>query len=79
MGLLVVDPKPGHGKAQYDRTRFARDARYKLYEDGRLFDAEQDPEDQHPIQPQATAEANRSRTSLTKVLKQMRHEEPPRP
>ena len=37
------DPKPGHDKAQYPRTRFARGPRYKLYEDGRFFDAENDP------------------------------------
>jgi len=70
------DPKPGHGKEQYARTRFARDARYKLYEDGRLFDPERDPEDERPIgQGQGGADAERSRVTLAELLRQMRREE----
>jgi arylsulfatase A-like enzyme len=70
------DPQPGHGKEQYHRTRWARDSRYKLYEDGRLFDAERDAEDQHPIvHGHGDAESERSRRALTDVLRQMKQEE----
>jgi arylsulfatase A len=70
------DPKPGHGKEQYTRTRYARDARYKLYEDGRLFDAERDPEDEHEISKgRGNPEAERSRLALQEVLRSMKREE----
>jgi arylsulfatase A len=70
------DPKPGHGKAEYARTRCARDHRYKLYEDGRFFDAERDDEETHAIaKGQGTAEAERSRVALGNVLRSMRAQE----
>ena len=70
------DPKPGHGKAEYARTRFARDRRYKLSDDGRLYDAERDDEETRPIaRGQGGAEAERSRAALERVLRDMRRQE----
>lgn len=74
------DPKPGHGKAEYTRTRFARDHRYKLYEDGRLYDAERDGEETKPIpRGEGSAEAERSRAALEGVLRNMRRQEDAKP
>jgi arylsulfatase A-like enzyme len=70
------DPRPGHGKEQFTRARFARDARYKLYDDGRLFDAERDDEERRPIaRGEGPAEAERSRSALEAVLRSMRRQE----
>jgi arylsulfatase A len=70
------DPRPGHGKEQFTRVRFARDRHYKLYEDGRLFDAERDQEEERPIaRAQGGAAADKSRAALEAVLRSMRKEE----
>ncbi len=43
------DPQPGWDKEKFLRKRFVRDKRFKLYEDGRLFDLSFDLEEQHPL------------------------------
>lgn len=44
------DPRPGHGKEAYTKlVRYARTQRYKLYDDGRLFDIPADELEQRPI------------------------------
>lgn len=43
------DPRPGWDKDAFTRLRFARDLRYKLYDDGRFFDLTQDQEERVPL------------------------------
>ena len=43
------DPRPGWDKDRFRLIRLAREARYKLYEDGRLFDMQDDPFERQPI------------------------------
>ncbi len=43
------DPRPGWDKDQFTLSRFARDQRFKLYDDGRLFDVPADPLEQSPL------------------------------
>jgi arylsulfatase A-like enzyme len=69
------DPRPGDDKAQFSLQRFALDARYKLYEDGRLFDVNTDPLDERPLGPdEGGAEARASRAKLGRVLATLRPE-----
>jgi arylsulfatase A len=45
------DPRPGHDKERWTKTdRFVFDRRWKLYEDGRLFDWAADPLEKNPVQ-----------------------------
>ncbi|NNM06412.1 MAG: sulfatase-like hydrolase/transferase, partial [Gemmatimonadetes bacterium] len=63
------DPQWGN----FGRTRFARDQRWKLYDDGRLFDVPADPLEQHPLEPGAGGpEAAGARGRLQVVLDGMR-------
>lgn len=67
------DPRPGWDKDKYSERRFVRDKRFKLYEDGRLFDVPNDIKEQHPILVQNdTAGSMQSRARLLKVLQSMR-------
>ncbi len=43
------DPRPGWDKDQFRRLRFARDKRFKLYDDGRLFDISRDVLERQPM------------------------------
>jgi arylsulfatase A-like enzyme len=43
------DPTPGWDKENRTLTRYARDHRFKLYQDGRFYDSEADPEEKHMI------------------------------
>lgn len=53
----------------FPRSRFARDVRFKLYGDGRLFDVQTDPEEQHPIAlDTAEVAAQAARERLQAVL-----------
>jgi arylsulfatase A-like enzyme len=61
------DERPGW------EARFARDHRYKLYSDGRLFDVQSDPLEETPLEP---PEADDARARLEAVLASM--PEPPR-
>ena len=45
------DPRPGPGQDDIPPRIFARDHRYKLYSDGRLFDLDQDEGEQRPLAP----------------------------
>lgn len=63
------DPRPGHAKEQYTRlVRHARDQRWKLYDDGRLFDVVADELEQHPAAAEGSGEARRARAKLQAVL-----------
>ncbi len=67
------DPRPGWDKNKFTRQRFARDKRFKLYDDGRLFDVPFDLNEEHPISPgDETPEAKAARKPLSQVLKSMK-------
>jgi arylsulfatase A len=52
--------------------QFARTARYKLYDDGKVFDLSADPLEKHPLQtPQLNKDAAEVRSQLDKVLKEI--------
>jgi arylsulfatase A len=66
--LCHYDPR--HGR--WARTRFARNKRWKLYDDGRLFDVGADPLEQTPVLPdQGGAAADAARTLLQQALNSM--------
>ncbi len=67
------DPRPGHGKEEFTRlVRYARTQRYKLYDDGRLFDVPADILEQHPLgAAEGGAAAMEARRKLQAVLKRM--------
>jgi arylsulfatase A len=53
--------------------RFARDKRWKLYQDGRLYDVEADPLERTPLAPdQLPPEAAAARARLQTVLDSLR-------
>jgi len=63
------DPRPGWDKAQYTLHRFARDQRFKLYSDGRLFDVLNDVLEQQPLLPgEGGRPAAHARRRLQQVL-----------
>lgn len=66
------DPRPGWDKDRFRLLRFARDQRYKLYDDGRLYDVPNDPLEQRPIlSKDDTAEMKAARKKLHAVLTSM--------
>ena len=72
--MFHFDPLPGHNKVGYRLIRFARDKRYKLYEDGGdLFDVPNDPLEEKPIRPaEDTPGSAEAREKLRAVLARMR-------
>jgi len=53
----------------FDRSRFARDRRWKLYDDGRLYDVAADELERHPLEPDAMGpEALAAQQRLQQVL-----------
>ena len=63
------DPRPGWDKDKYRLLVFARDKRFKLYSDGRLFDVPRDPLEQRPIPSDTDTHITRSaRQKLAAVL-----------
>jgi arylsulfatase A-like enzyme len=65
---MYSNPRPP-GTARNPRIRFARDARYKLYDDGRFFDLLEDPREQHPLPeaPERTAVWSRLDSGLYRM------------
>ena len=54
------------------RSRFARDQRWKLYDDGRMYDLAADRLERHPVEPGARGpEAATARQKLQGVLDQL--------
>ena len=71
------DPRPGWDKDQFRKIRFARDKRYKLYGDGKLYDVPNDKLEKRPIPTSAdTATSRKARQRLAKVLKDMPNPDP---
>jgi arylsulfatase A-like enzyme len=66
------DPRPGWDKDQFRRHRFARDKRFTLYDDGRLFDISKDRDEKRPIAATSdTPAATAARAKLLAVLRSM--------
>ena len=66
---LHHDPRPGWDKDHFHLERFARTQRFKLYDDGRLFDLPADLLEEHPILPGAdTKTSAAARARLQQVL-----------
>lgn len=71
------DPRPGWDKDQFRKIRFARDKRYKLYGDGKLYDVPNDKLEKSPILASAdTATSRKARQRLARVLKDMPNPDP---
>ena len=67
------DPRPGWDKDKFTLKRYARDKRYKLYDDGGLFDVPFDLNEEHPIaRADETPEAKAARKQLSQVLNSMK-------
>jgi len=67
------DPRPGHDKEPYRLQRFARDQRFKLYDDGKLFDIPADELEQKPLAAgQGGPAAEAARKKLQKVFASMK-------
>jgi arylsulfatase A-like enzyme len=57
----------------FSRSRFARDHRWKLYDDGRLYDVAMDVLEEHPLEPRALGpEGAEARQRLQEVLDRLR-------
>ena len=57
----------------FSRSRFARDQRWKLYDDGRLYDVPADPLEEHPLEPGSGGpEVPAARQRLQQVLDRLR-------
>lgn len=71
------DPRPGWDKDQFRKIRFARDQRFKLYGDGKLYDVPQDPLEQEPIVASHDSDLTReARGRLAAVLDGMPNPDP---
>jgi len=71
------DPRPGWDKDQFRKIRFARDKRYKLYSDGKLYDVPNDKLEQTPILASTDTDTSReARQRLAAVLKDMPNPDP---
>ncbi|MDZ4798697.1 MAG: sulfatase-like hydrolase/transferase [Bryobacteraceae bacterium] len=70
------DPRPGWDKDKFRRVRYSRDKRFKLYEDGRLFEPAVDPDETQPIAAgSGGSEAESSRRRLGRLMADMRAKE----
>jgi arylsulfatase A-like enzyme len=78
--VIVVwhDPRPGAAKENYTRLElFARDKRFKLYDDGRFYDVPADVLEEKPISegsgsPEAEAARKKLREALDRIPKDKR-------
>ncbi|MBI3879120.1 MAG: sulfatase-like hydrolase/transferase [Verrucomicrobia bacterium] len=62
---------------QYASVRVVRDTRFKLYSDGRLFDANADPDEQHDLAASGEPAAVAARERLGRVLQSLPPDSPP--
>lgn len=66
------DPRPGWDKDKFALVRYARTKRFKLYDNGRLYDISNDRLESRPILPADDSESSRqARETLTQVLDSM--------
>ncbi|MEQ8791738.1 MAG: sulfatase-like hydrolase/transferase [Pirellulaceae bacterium] len=67
------DPQPGWDKDKFSKRQFIRDKRFKLYDDGRLFEVPRDLREEHPLSPETDSEAaSAARRKLQQALQQVR-------
>ena len=52
--VIDFDPRPGWDKDRFMHQRWVRDRRWKLYDDGRLYDLERDPYESRPVFSQSS-------------------------
>ncbi len=65
------DPRPGWDKDQFTELVFVRDRRYKLYDDGRLYDIQNDVLEENAILPsQDTGSTRQVRSKLYALLRE---------
>lgn len=69
------DPRPGWDKERFKLEIFARDQRYKLYSNGRLFDVPNDVLEERPLPPNVGGAAAQARPRLRAVLDRMKRRE----
>lgn len=70
--FVHYDRDPSLDEVPFPRVRFARTKRFKLYDDGRLYDVPHDWEEQQPLAVDALTPATNSiRTRLQRVLHSM--------
>jgi arylsulfatase A-like enzyme len=62
---------------EYHQTRVVRDERFKLYSDGRLFDANADPSERQDLAQSPDSAAVAARERLLKVLASLPPDQPP--
>jgi arylsulfatase A-like enzyme len=62
---------------EYHETRVVRDTRFKLYSDGRFFDANDDPAEQHDLTQTTEPTAAAARERLKQVLASLPADAPP--
>lgn len=61
--------------AEHGKKYWVRDRRWKLYDDGRLYDVENDPREREPVLPEAGSPmAASARTRLSKVMASLNYE-----
>lgn len=71
------DPRPGWDKDQFRKIRYARDQRYKLYSDGKLYDVPNDKLEQTAVLASEDTQATRkARQRLAAVLDDMPNPDP---
>lgn len=71
--FIHQDPRPGWDKDRFERIRLARDKRFKLYEDGRLYDLHADRFEAAPISlPDDSGQSRQARSKLQAVLDSMK-------
>ncbi len=69
--LIDHNPRPGWDKEKLIPRRFVRGPRYKLYDDGRFYDSENDPLEERPI-ARLTPEQQSIRKNFEKLLDSLR-------
>ncbi len=62
---------------EYHQTRVVRDGQFKLYSDGRLFDVQADPTEQHDLADASDPAAVAARGRLTRALASLPADVPP--
>ncbi len=67
------ETRPGQQKERFSLERFARNQRYKLYQDGRLYEPSTDIYEENPVMPEKdSASTNAVRVKLQAVLDSMK-------
>ena len=70
--FVHYDKDPQHARPRFRRVRFVIDKRYKLYQDGRMYDIVDDIDEERPLDGAAlSAQANAAREKLQPVLDAM--------